>query len=109
MADQIEYLFKEDIQDESESNRWIRLFGGIYKSDLLKLVWEFEDWFFSDSIFKFCVREPEHEENFAYDEHGLFFIYENTAFEDKLIQLDITKQLILNFKLPQGRWRKFEH
>src|SRR5262249_47430119 len=50
--------------------------GGIQKRDLLDLISQRETWFFGDSGFQLCVREPDREGYFAYDEHGLFFLYD---------------------------------
>lgn len=79
MSDRIEYLFKEDIDDESEDLRWIRISGGIYKDNLISLIKKFDAWFFSDSCFQMCCREPEISGYFAYDEHGVFYIYNKDA------------------------------
>ena len=38
-------------------------------------------WFFTDSIFQFCCREPEVDGYFAYDEDGIFFIYDKNVKE----------------------------
>jgi hypothetical protein len=77
----IEYLLKEDrrwpVPDGTvEEERWIRLTGGIEKPALAALVAGAERWFFGDSGFQLCVREAEHAGYFAYDEHGLFFLYD---------------------------------
>lgn len=75
MDERIEYLFKEDTGGEGRE-RWVRISGGVYKSDLLKLIKKHEKWFFTDSVFQFCCREPEVDGYFAYDEDGIFFIYD---------------------------------
>ncbi len=89
MSDRIEYLFKEDLDDESEEIRWVRISGGIYKERLTALIQRFDKWFFSDSIFQFCCREPEVPGYFAYDEHGVFYIYNKEA-EEMLPNLGFT-------------------
>lgn len=76
MGERIEYLFKEEVDAEAE-DRWSRICGGLYKDDLKRLIHRFQDWFFSDSAFQFCVREPGVTGYFAYDEHGIFFVYDN--------------------------------
>jgi len=73
MNEWIEYLFKEDTGGEG-FERWVRISGGMYKSDLLKLIKKHEKWFFTDSIFQFYCREPKVRGYFAYDENGIFII-----------------------------------
>jgi len=78
IGDHIEYLFKEKI-DIREEQAWDRIAGGILKEDLVQLIRTHDSWFYADSEFQFCVREPEIPGYFAYDDHGLFFIYESEA------------------------------
>ncbi len=89
MADRIEYLFKEDLDDESGELRWKRISGGIYKERLTALIQRFDKWFFTDSIFQFCCREPQVPGYFAYDEHGIFYMYNMDA-KEMLLSLGFT-------------------
>ena len=84
LEERIDYLFKEDTDDTNEKDRWIRISGGIYKSDLIDLITLHEKWFFNDSVFQFCFREPDGTDYVAYDEHGLFYIYGLPQSEDIL-------------------------
>ena len=84
LEDRVEYLFKEDTGETDGHEKWSRISGGIYKSALIELIQKHEKWFFGDSVFQFCFREPESESYVAYDEHGLFFIYNMTDCEKTL-------------------------
>ena len=78
IGDRIEYLFKEKLYVQEEQT-WDRIAGGILKEALVQLIRAYDSWFYEDSEFQFCVREPEVPGYFAYDDHGLFFVYESEA------------------------------
>jgi hypothetical protein len=82
MGDRIEYLFKEEDLKSENPNQWTRISGGIYKNKLKALIQKYEKWFFNDSSFQFCAREPDINGYFAYDEHGIFFIYDKDEKEN---------------------------
>ncbi len=96
----IEYLFKEDFDNSTKEKQWVRISGGIYKNTLITLIKKFDKWFFSDSIFQLCCREPDVEGYFAYDEHGVFYIYDKEV-KDTLLKLEFsssTKKELLSEK-----------
>jgi len=101
MGDRVEYLFKEDLESE-EPNRWLHISGGIHKDELKNLIKTFEEWFFTDSAFQFCIREPDIKGYFAYDEHGIFFIYDKDEKEvlRKLGIADERRELLTD----KGHW-----
>ena len=73
----IDYLFKEENDRNEDGIVWRRISGGILYEDLKTVVESDVDLFFHDSGFQICLRIPESEEYFAYDEHGIFWIYSN--------------------------------
>lgn len=87
MEPRVRFLFKEEL-DHGSGDSFGRVCGGIHRDDLRSLIEEYEEWFFEDSGFQFCYREAEGERNIAYDEHGLFFIYEfDKDDKDELLRL----------------------
>ena len=75
IGERIDYLFKEEIDTNSDGIAWRRIFGGILYEDLKSVVESDADLFFHDSGFQFCLRIPESNDYFAYDDHGIFWIY----------------------------------
>ena len=74
-GEKLEYLFKEYVNDDEDGPVWRRASGGILLSDLRAVVEADREFFFHDSGFQMCLRNPETHDYFAYDEHGLFWIY----------------------------------
>ena len=96
-GDRIDYLFKECTGEDSEYESWVRISGGIYKTDLIHLIEQNEEWFFNDSIFQFCFKNADCKPYVAYDEHGIFFIYDMKECEDLLKKIGLSysvKELI---------------
>lgn len=77
MGERIDYLLKESDGAEEEEQKWKRIQGGIYRPDLLDVIKKNKEWFFGDGGFQFCARIAEQNDYFAYDDHGLFWIYSN--------------------------------
>jgi hypothetical protein len=75
IGERIDYLFKEEIDTNSDGIVWRRIFGGILYEDLKSVVESDAELFFHDSGFQMCLRMPESNDYFAYDEHGIFWIY----------------------------------
>ena len=75
VGERIDYLFKEEIDKNSDGIVWRRIFGGILYNDLKSVVESDEDLFFHDSGFQMCLRIPDSDDYFAYDDHGIFWIY----------------------------------
>ena len=85
IGDRIEYLLKEHIDEDEGRLIWRRTSGGIYPKDLRSVVESDSELFFHDSGFQFCARSPETGDYFAYDEHGIFWIYsEDSRYLKKL-------------------------
>ena len=77
IGERIDYLFKEEIDTNSDGIVWRRISGGIFLIDLKSVVESDADLFFHDSGFQICLRIPDSGDYFAYDEHGIFWIYSN--------------------------------
>ena len=75
IGDRIDYLLKESDGLDEEEIRWKRLQGGILRSNLVEIIEKNKEWFFGDGGFQFCARTPESSDYFAYDDHGIFWIY----------------------------------
>jgi hypothetical protein len=75
IGDRIEYLLKETVDQNGDEMVWRRVSGGIFRSDLVEVIGGDSELFFHDSGFQFCARSPETDDYFAYDEHGIFWIY----------------------------------
>jgi hypothetical protein len=77
IGERIDYLFKEGIDTNSDGIVWRRISGGILSNDLKSAIESDSDLFFHDSGFQMCLRIPDNVDYFAYDEHGIFWIYSN--------------------------------
>ncbi|MEW6585492.1 MAG: hypothetical protein AB1442_07735 [Nitrospirota bacterium] len=75
VGERIDYLLKEEIDKNSDGIVWRRIFGGILYDDLKSVVESDEDLFFHDSGFQMCLRIPDSDDYFAFDDHGIFWIY----------------------------------
>jgi hypothetical protein len=88
IGDRIDYLFKEHVDCKGDEMLWRRVTGGIFRDDLSEVIRSDAELFFCDSGFQFCARTPDSNDYFAYDEHGLFWIYSKdprylTALQDQ--------------------------
>ncbi len=75
IGDRIDYLLKEGDGFDEEEIKWKCLQGGILHSELVQVIERNKEWFFGDGGFQFCARIAEHSDYFAYDDHGIFWIY----------------------------------
>jgi len=75
VGERIDYLFKEYVDKKDDRIVWRRVKGGIFFKDLEVVVQSDHEFFFHDCGFQLCVGEAEREDYFAYDEHGIFWIY----------------------------------
>jgi uncharacterized protein YndB with AHSA1/START domain len=95
----IDYLFKaagdgvpEGPPNAAPDAAWRHISGGILKSDLLALIGARESWFFADSHFQLCLRQHGEDGYFAYDEHGLFFLYAMSDVDRLLTPMGLAKR-----------------
>lgn len=86
IGERIDYLFKEEVDTNADGTVWRRISGGILLSDLRSAVESDADLFFHDSGFQICLRIPDSGDYFAYDEHGIFWIYANDERFRKVIE-----------------------
>lgn len=92
-GERIEYLLKEEVDLDSDGLLWKRVSGGILFDDLKSAVATDSDLFFHDSGFQICLRIPDSGDYFAYDEHGIFWIYsEDKRFRKKLEVAGLTER-----------------
>ncbi len=77
LGERIDYLLKVELDVNEKASQWRRIFGNILLSDLKVAIKSHDELFFHDSGFQICLRKPDSGEYFAYDEHGIFWIYSN--------------------------------
>jgi hypothetical protein len=93
VGERIDYLFKKEIDQDTDGIVWRRVSGGILSSDLRSAVQTDADLFFHDSGFQICLRIPDSGDYFAYDEHGIFWIYSNDErFRQSLEQAGLSER-----------------
>lgn len=93
IGERIDYLFKEEIDANSDGIVWRRVSGGILYGDLKSVIESDTEYFFHDSGFQICLRIPESPHYFAYDEHGIFWIYsDDERFRICLEQAGLTER-----------------
>lgn len=77
LGERIDYLLKVELDVNEKASKWRRIFGNILLSDLKVAIKSHDELFFHYSGFQICLRKPDSGEYFAYDEHGIFWIYSN--------------------------------
>lgn len=93
IGERIDYLFKEEIDADAKGSVWRRISGGILFEDLKSVVEIDTELFFHDSGFQICLRIPDSEDYFAYDEHGIFWIYSrDERFRQSLEQVGLSER-----------------
>jgi hypothetical protein len=76
----VEVLLKISVgKTPEEKTLWSRYLGEINLWQLIKVIQENEKYTFSDGMHQLCIRVPDSNRYLAFDDHGIFFIYEPTS------------------------------
>lgn len=104
IGDRIDYLLKEADGFDEEEIRWKRIQGGILHSNLVEVIENNKDWFFGDGGFQFCARIAEHPDYFAYDDHGIFWIYSDLPEFKIVLERNGVEEREDNLITSTGHW-----
>jgi hypothetical protein len=76
--DEVAVLLKvEQDQPSANGDPWSRYYGTCKKGAVVRAFEMFRDFVLTDSTHQICIRNPETEEYFAFDECGVLWLYPN--------------------------------
>jgi hypothetical protein len=84
----VEVMLKIMFSLEDQEPQWQKFHAHVNRTQLIQAVQQNELYVFSDGMNQIWIRDTETKEYFAFDEHGIFFIYSgSTAFSETLTEL----------------------
>ncbi|TAK98599.1 MAG: hypothetical protein EPO07_11770 [Verrucomicrobia bacterium] len=74
--DEIEVLLKISAEIGLDGKPlWSRFYGLLQREHAISVIRSQEEYAFSDGMNQICIKDPNSEKYFAFDEHGIFFVY----------------------------------
>jgi hypothetical protein len=86
----VNVLLKIAVGEGPSSNKplWVRYHDRVDRSRLIMAIENNAEYIFSDGMHQLCVKDPESDRYLAFDDHGIFFLYqpllEDTEFFETL-------------------------
>jgi hypothetical protein len=74
----VNVLLKIAVAEGPSSNKplWVRYHDRVDRSRLIKAIENNEEYIFPDGMHQLCVKDPESDRYLAFDDHGIFFLYQ---------------------------------